>query len=174
MRKSYTVAFGGIIAALCLVLMLMAGVIQIATLAIPALAGVLLMFLVIELGVKWAVSVYFIVAVFSLLFVADKEAALMFTLFFGYYPILKSKLDRILPKALSISLKFIVFNSAMIAEYFVAVKILMVPDEEFMMFGVSVPLVLLFLANIVFVVYDIALLRVVVMYYQKIRSKLKF
>ena len=82
MRKSSSIiAFGGVIAALCLVLMLLSGVLQVATLAIPALSGMLLMFIVIELSAKWAVCVYAIVSVFSLLFVADKEAALMFTLF---------------------------------------------------------------------------------------------
>lgn len=175
MRKSSSiVAFGGVIAALCLVLMLISGVLQVATLAIPALSGMLLMFIVIELGAKWAVCVYAVVSVFSILFVADKEAALMFTLFFGYYPILKSKLDIILPKILSWTLKFLVFNVAMILEYFAAIKILMVPSEEYVLFGVSIPLVLLFLANIVFLLYDRALVGIVIMYYQRLRNNLKF
>ena len=175
MRKSSSiVAFGGVIAALCLVLMLISGVLQVATLAIPALSGMLLMFIVIELGAKWAVCVYAVVSVFSILFVADKEAALMFTLFFGYYPILKSKLDILSPKIFSWFLKFLVFNIAMILEYFVAIKILMVPSEEYVIFGVSIPLVLLFLANIVFILYDRALVGIVIMYYQRLRNNLKF
>ena len=174
MRKSFIVAFCGIIAALCIVLMIFAGAVQIATLAIPALSGMLLMFIVIEIGAKWALCVYAAVSVFSLLFVADKEAALMFTLFFGYYPILKAKLDNVSPKLLSLCIKLAVFNAAMICEYFAAIKILMIPDEEFMMFGVSIPLVLLFLANIVFVLYDKALIGVVAIYCQRLRGKFKF
>jgi hypothetical protein len=176
MRKSLSsrVAFCGIFAALCIVLMLIAGLVQIATFAIPVIAGALLMVLVIELGLKYALSVYIAVSVFSILFVADKEAALIFTLFFGYYPILKSKLDIISQKILSWVFKLLIFNAAMITEYFIAIKVLMVPDEEFMMFGVSLPLILLGVANIMFVIYDFALLRVVIIYYNRFRGKLNF
>ena len=131
MRRSFIVAFCGIIAALCIVLMIFAGAVQVATLAIPALSGMLLMFIVIELGVKWALCVYAAVSVFSLLFVADKEAALMFTLFFGYYPILKAKLDTVSPKLLSLCIKLAVFNAAMICEYFAAkTKLSLLPQDE--------------------------------------------
>lgn len=176
MRKSLSsrVAFSGIIAALCLVLMIIAGLVQIATFAIPVIAGALLMVLVIEIGPKYALSVYVGVSIFSILFVADKEAALMFTLFFGYYPILKAKLDIIVPKFLSWIIKFVIFNAAMIIEYFIAIKILMVSNEEFMMFGISIPLILLGLANIMFLIYDFALLRVVIIYYNRFRGKINF
>ena len=43
--------------------------------------------------------IYAAVAVLSLLFAADKEAALLFVLFFGYYPVLKSFLERISNKS---------------------------------------------------------------------------
>ena len=45
---------------------------------------------VIEIGGEnGAWMIYAAVAVLSLLFAADKEAALLFVLFFGYYPVLK-------------------------------------------------------------------------------------
>ena len=95
MQKSTAVALCGVIAALCIVLMLLSGLIQIASIAIPALCGILLIVIVLELSAKWALCVYAAVSVISLLLVADKEAAVMFAAFFGYYPILKAKLDPI-------------------------------------------------------------------------------
>lgn len=70
--------------------MFLTGLIPIGTYALPAIAGVLLIVAVIEIGAKWAWMIYAAVAVLSLLFAADKEAALLFVLFFGYYPVLKS------------------------------------------------------------------------------------
>lgn len=172
MRKTLSVAFCGVVAALCMVLMLLAGVVQVATIALPALAGIFLIVIVLELGSKWAWATYTVVAVLSLLFVAEKEAALMFVLFFGYYPILKATLDRIRKKWLSWAAKILVFNAAMLADYWIAVNLLMVPQEDFMMFGVSLPLLLLLLGNVVFVVYDYALFGVVVMYCRRLRDKL--
>ena len=172
MRKTMAVAFCGVIAALCMVLMLLAGVVQIATIALPALAGMFLMAIVLELCAKWAWLTYAVVSVLSLLFVSDKEAALMFVLFFGYYPVLKATLDRIPRKWLCWGAKLLIFHAAMIANYLLAVTVLMVPQEDFMMFGVSIPLLLLLLGNVVFVLYDSALFGVVVLYCRRLQGKL--
>lgn len=174
MQKSTAVALCGVIAALCIVLMLLSGLIQIASIAIPALCGILLIVIVLELSAKWALCVYAAVSVISLLLVADKEAAVMFAAFFGYYPILKAKLDPIRPKAVSFLIKLLIFNTAMILEYFAAIRLLGVPAEEYELFGVSLPLVLLVLANAVFVIYDYALFGLVVIYCSRVRPKLKF
>ena len=172
MQKSTTIALCGVIAALCIALMLLSGVIQIASVAIPAFCGILLIAIVLELSAKWALCVYLAVCIVSLLLSADKEAALLFTVFFGYYPILKSKLDPIRPKALSFIIKLLIFNAAMILDYFAALRLFGVPEEEYELFGVSIPLVLLALANIVFILYDYALFGLVVLYVSRIRPKL--
>ena len=174
LQKSSAVALCGVIAALCIVLMLLSGLVQIASIAIPALCGSLLIVIVLELSAKWAVCVYVAVSVVSLLLVADKEAAILFAAFFGYYPILKAKLDPIRPKALSFLIKLLIFNAAMVLEYFAATRLLSVPAEEYELFGVSLPLLLLALANVVFIIYDYALFGLVVLYVGKLRPKLRF
>ena len=98
----------------------------------------------------------------------------LFVSFFGYYPILKAKLDPIRPKALSFLIKLLIFNAAMVLEYFAATRLLSVPAEEYELFGVSLPLLLLALANVVFILYDYALFGLVVLYVGKIRPKLHF
>ena len=114
MSKSGKIALGGLLTALGVVLMFLTGLIPIGTYALPAIAGVLLIVAVIEIGAKWAWMIYAAVAVLSLLFAADKEAALLFVLFFGYYPVLKSFLERISNKVLSWISKFAVFNVAVV------------------------------------------------------------
>ena len=74
MSKSGKIALGGLLTALGVVLMFLTGLIPIGTYALPAIAGVLLIVAVIEIGAKWAWMIYAAVAVLSLLFAADKFA----------------------------------------------------------------------------------------------------
>ena len=86
--KSRQVAFGAMVAALSLVLMMLTAVLPVGTYALPCFAGILLVIIVIEFGVPWAVGVYAGVSILSFLLASDKEAALYYTLILGIYPIL--------------------------------------------------------------------------------------
>lgn len=171
MSKSGKIALGGLLTALGVVLMFLTGLIPIGTYALPAIAGVLLIVAVIEIGAKWAWMIYAAVAVLSLLFAADKEAALLFVLFFGYYPVLKSFLERISNKVLSWISKFAVFNVAVVACFFLAVNFLQLPEDSFTVFGFYLPWVFLILGNAVFLIYDIALSGLVATYVEKLHYR---
>ena len=167
LNKSVGIAFCGIITALSTVLMMCTGLLPVATYALPALSGVLMILVVVELGRQWAFPVFVATALLSSFLAADKEAVLLFIVFFGYYPILKSLLEQIRQKWLSWLLKFIVFNAAMITGFFAAVYLLMVPIEEFTIGTVFLPWILLILGNIVFLLYDYAVSGLVVLYFQR-------
>ena len=171
MSKSGKIALGGLLTALGVVLMFLTGLIPIGTYALPAIAGVLLIVAVIEIGATWAWMIYAAVAVLSLLFAADKEAALLFVLFFGYYPVLKSFLERISNKVLSWISKFAVFNVAVVACFFLAVNFLQLPEDSFTVFGIYLPWVFLILGNAVFLIYDIALSGLVATYVEKLHHR---
>lgn len=171
MSKSGKIALGGLLTALGVVLMFLTGLIPIGTYALPAIAGVLLIVAVIEIGAKWAWMIYAAVAVLSLLFAADKEAALLFVLFFGYYPVLKSFLERISNKVLSWISKFAVFNVAVVACFFLAVNFLQLPEDSFTVFGIYLPWVFLILGNAVFLIYDIVLSGLVATYVEKLHHR---
>ena len=171
MSKSGKIALGGLLTALGVVLMFLTGLIPIGTYALPAIAGVLLIVAVIEIGAKWAWMIYAAVAVLSLLFAAEKEAALLFVLFFGYYPVLKSFLERISNKVLSWISKFAVFNVAVVACFFLAVNFLQLPEDSFTVFGIYLPWVFLILGNAVFLIYDIALSGLVATYVEKLHHR---
>ena len=88
MKNSMKVAFCGVMAALSLVVMLLAGVVPVATVALPAVAGCLLIPVVVEAGLAWGFGVYGVCSVLAFLLVPDREAFLFYALFFGYYPVL--------------------------------------------------------------------------------------
>ncbi len=169
MKSTLRVAFCGMAAALSVVLLFLTNVFPTATIALPALAGVLLMPVVVEIGIRWGWMVFAVCAVLSFFLMADKEAFFMYILFFGYYPVLKALIEKHLHTGvLSWVLKLLVFNAAMAADVLLVVLVLQIPSETFFEFGLYTPVILAVAANIVFVVYDFALSGLVAVYWQRL------
>jgi hypothetical protein len=153
--------------------MFLTGMFPFATLALPALAGGMLVAVVIEMGAKTAVTVYVSVSLLSVLVVADKEAALMFLFFFGFYPIAKERLERLRPRALEIAVKFAIFNGTVAAAFLCVIYLLGVSEllEEFGDYGKYGAWFMLALGNVTFLLYDIALTKYISLYIYKLRQR---
>ncbi|MFA9381001.1 MAG: hypothetical protein ACERKO_08070 [Acetanaerobacterium sp.] len=173
-KASFKVALGGIVTALALMLLFATGLVPIATYALPALAGALLICIVAELGEKWAFSVYAATAILSLLITPDREAALLFLFFFGHYPVIKSMLERIKSRVIEWLLKFIVFNACVLTCYALIFYVFQMQYvmESFEEFGrYSVPIFLI-TGNLAFLLYDFTLSSLVAFYMKWVRVKL--
>lgn len=153
--------------ALSVVLVFLTGVIPIGEYVLPALAGLLLVAVVMELGPQWAWSVYLAVSLLSALLAPDKEAVLCYILLFGCYPILKSLIEKRAGRAASLVLKLCVFNAAAVLEFFLATALLHIPQDSFEIFGVNLPWLFLLMGNVVFLIYDYALSLLVTAYFKK-------
>ena len=174
MKNSSRVALGGVIASLCVLLMMMTGFFPFLTYAAPLLVGFLLIAVVCDCGYRWAVLVYLVVALLSVFIVPDKQAAMVF-LFLGYYPILKEYLDHKMKPGLLIWLvKFLVFNLSMIAAYGLMIYVFRMPDvmTEMGELGKWTGIVTLAAGNIVFLVFEMALNNVFRAYKTYFRPKL--
>jgi hypothetical protein len=171
-NQSGKIAFGGIITALCTVLMILTGFIPFGTYALPAIAGVLMVVVVLEVGANWAWAIFAAVSVLSFLLAADTEAKIMFILFFGYYPILKAAIEKVGKPVLSYLLKFAVFNAAMIASFFILIYVFGVPRESYTVFNINMPVVFLALGNIVFLIYDYAVSTLIMTYMKRFHSSI--
>lgn len=169
MRQSSKIALGGIVAALSVVLMMMTFIPSM-TFVLPAAAGVLLMLMVIEVNKSWAFMVFVAVSLISVFVVPDRMAAVMYILFFGYYPVLKALMESKLPRVLEVILKFAVFNAAIIAAYYLLTFVMGTPVLEFDFWAerglpvVALVAIVLVIANAVFFVYDLALSKLVEAY----------
>ena len=64
-----------------------------------------------------ALTAYAAVSLLALLFVPDKEVALIFVFLLGYYPLAKPKFERIRPAVLRIVCKLLLCNGAVLAMY---------------------------------------------------------
>lgn len=172
MKNSMKLAFCGVMAALSTVLLFLTGVAPMATLALPAIAGCLLIPVVVEVGLSWAVGVYGVCSVLSFLLAPDREAFLFYLLFFGHYPALFAVLGRIKSKVLRYIAKLLVFNAAMALEVLLSIYVLGIPLETLSILGPIGPVVLWVLANAVFVVYDLALEGLIVQYLHRLHPRL--
>ena len=167
MKQSSKCAIGGIVAAVSLVLMISVAIIPFLTYALPAVAGLFIVFIVIEIDKKWAFGVYCTVAILGMLLVPDKEVAVMYLAFFGYYPILKSLIEAKTPAALGWIIKVLTFVSTMAVSYYLMIKLMGVTIDETEDFGVMAYPILLGMGTVAFVMYDIALTKMLTLYLMK-------
>ena len=116
-QKSWGMAYCGIVTALCVALMLLGAVIPIAMFIAPAVAGFLVATVCVECGMQLALTAYAAVSLLALLFVPDKEVALIFVFLLGYYPLAKPRFDRIRPAVLRCVCKLLLCNAAVLAMY---------------------------------------------------------
>ena len=151
-KTSARVALGGIVAALCIVIMFLTGVVPALYIVSPMAAGLLMVILVEEVSVSWAWLTYLAVSLLSLIVTFDKDAALMFILFFGYYPILRLNLEKIRNKPLKIICKYLLFNVFLVIDWLLTVYLLGLPTFEDT--GSVMYTVLIFAFNVIFFFYD--------------------
>ena len=170
MSKSKQIAAGGIASSLCLLLMFLTGVFPF---ALPAMAGTLLVVVVLELNRATAVMVYVSVSLLSLFIAPDKEAALVFIFFFGYYPILKGLIEQIRLRPLELAVKYILFNGMMVLVYFLMIQFLGMQyvADEMMEYGPYGLYFLLGAGNFMFFYYDKALTGLISAYIYQFRPR---
>lgn len=164
MRNSVKITFAAIISALITVLMA-ASLIPNVTLAVPAVAGLLIIPVFAQCGALYAFFA-FLVSGFTSFFISDKTSWLLFVCLFGFYPILKPIIGKIKKPIIEWALKLAVFNLSALVCYFSEVLIISLKLTPLLLTGVWT------LGNIVFVLYDIAVSRVAAFYYIRLNNRI--
>ncbi|MEG1641051.1 MAG: hypothetical protein RR284_09030, partial [Ruthenibacterium sp.] len=164
--ESGKIALCGVFGALAVVMMLMGSVIPFATFVAPAFAGILIVPVVIEYGFGSGILLYTAISLLALFLAPDKEMALIFIFFLGYYPMAKAKLDRIHAKIVQWVAKIALFNVSIVAMYSGILLLFPIASvvAEFEESGVPLLGLLLAMGNVTFVLYDIALCRIIGLY----------
>lgn len=173
-RMSFRVSFCGVLAALMVAIMLLGTMIPTTTYICPALAGVLLIPVVWEFGFRTGGVLYLAVSLLSLFLAPDKEAGLFFVLLFGWYPLLRPKLQHIRRRVPRVVLKLVLFNLSLVVIFALLLFVLVMPDlqtEAQTWTGLLLAGMLL-LGNVAFLLYDLLLARVSDLYVCRLRPKL--
>lgn len=150
--KASSVALGGVLAALAVVIMCMGTIIPVATYVCPMLCAVVLQMVLKTCGTQIAWAWYGAVAILSALLAPDKEAAAVF-LFLGYYPIVKPRLDGTKLRWLW---KGLLFNGSVVVMYWLLIQLLGLSQvmEDFEGMGAAMLAALLILGNVTFFLLD--------------------
>ena len=174
-RRSQSVALCGVLGALAVALMLLGAVIPLAMFIAPAVDGLLVLVACEECGRTMAWTMYAAVSILSVLFVPDKEVALIFVFLLGYYPLLKDQLDRIPRRALRVLLKNLLYYAAIFSMY--GLLLVLFPADGFSQEAAAAGLALaaatVVMGNIAFLLFDQTLANLLRLYRLKWQPRLR-
>jgi hypothetical protein len=183
--KTKKMTLGASLSALGVVILFLGSMLETLDLSMAAIASFLCVFAVIELGGSYPFIIYAVTGILSVILMPYKMSGWFYVLFFGYYPIIKEKLER-LKKPIAWLIKLAVLNGAIWVCITVAYFLFLGPtqsktliDAFYSLFGdaslgSTVAIATYVLVNVAFVVYDIALTRLITVYLFRLRKKFRF
>lgn len=166
--KSRQMALCGLLTALAVVVMALAGAIGIGTFLGPMLAMAVLLPLLEEYGAKTALLAYVATSVLGVLIVPELELALVYGAF-GWYPILRPKLNRISSRPVRAALKVTLCTAMILLLYGVLLQLLGM-TADLLGIGIVWKLALLVLGIATFLLMDLALGRLTFLWRKKFRK----
>lgn len=162
------IVVAGVLAALSVIILYLGCAIEVLDLTMSAIVSLLVVVIVIEMGYKYAWLTYIATAILSILLLPQKSPAIFYACFMGFYPIIKSYLERINSALVRWIIKLVVGNAAL-ALMFILMS-LFLPDE---FEGGWLMLVTYLLGIIAFLMYDVALSKLITLYFVRIRERIK-
>ncbi|MBE6555672.1 MAG: hypothetical protein E7663_05535 [Ruminococcaceae bacterium] len=169
-RKSTRyLAASAILCAISVILLALGALIEVLDLSMAALASLAVVFAVIEMKGKYPYLIYAVTSVLALLLLPVKTPALIYALFAGYYPIVKARCEGHLKKPLAWLVKLIVFGVGLFVAVFLSLRFFL-PSETVAAWHYW----LLLIGMPVFVLYDVALTRLITVYYARWRRRFVF
>ena len=158
------------LAALSVVLLYLGSFIEVMDMAIAAIASLCVIITVIEYGKSAPWAVYGVTSILSLILLPNKSPAAFYALFFGFYPIIKEKLEK-KSKVVCWILKELIFNTCLALMILASLFIFTTGESEFESLLVIVATAVL--GEAAFILYDIALTRMISFYIFRLRDRLK-
>lgn len=171
---SYKVALGGIISSLCLLCMFLTGVFPVLYITLPMIAGILMMIMSVEISPSWAYLTFAATGLLAMFVTFDKEAALLYILLFGHYPVTKQFIEKIRLKLPKLILKLVIFNASILSQVWITVNLFGLTEyyEDLQENGRIYAAGTLLLVNLICLTYDYSLNGMLIIYNQKLRPRL--
>lgn len=176
MKRSlnYKIALGGTLASMCLACQFITGVFPVFYIIMPMICGVLITLMANETNIRWGFLMYLAVSVLSLFITPNKDAALIFIMFFGPYPLIRPAFSKIRPGFIGFAIKALFFNFCIIIYFLITVFLFGAQEliEEMGEFGKYGGFILLGIANMMFISYDYLMDTAQIFYKNKLRPKI--
>lgn len=171
MKNSKVIAYSGVATALSVVMLFLGSIFWVLGYTMPLVASLVMIILLDSISQKSALLTFVSTSVISFILLNDKECVLLYVLFFGYYPLIRDKINDIKPKFLSYLLKFITFNAAMVLTQVLCVYVFGIPFDD--MLGKWGIVLFVLCLNLVFVVFDKLYTLLLRLYRIKLKKKVE-
>lgn len=156
--RSRTIAFGGIFAALSLVMLYLACITPSGKVGLAAVAGLFPVGALLAAGKTAGYFSWLASGLLGLLMLPDKGIALLYLLFLGGYPVLKNNIEAKRKAPLEICAKLLYFNAVLLIMCFLFSGLFLAEGFSWMQ---DKPWLILLLGNLVFAVYDVGLTKLI-------------
>lgn len=167
--KANRVALVGMITALSLVFLYLATFSPTARLGITAIAGVFPAGAVISVGLRAGFFCYGATGILGLILLPSKGSAVLYLLFFGLWPMLKSLLEHLPNRILEWVCKLAAFNLILAVLFFGLREILLPFLPPFL----SASWMIFVVGNVAFVIYDVGFSKLIGLYIARIDRVLR-
>ena len=168
MRYTKRITLSAMLVALGVVMMVFGAVFEVMDLSIAALASLLIVFAMIEIGMPFPWLIWLATSLITAILFPSKLIWLAYAVF-APFPILKAYIER-LPRGVWLLLKLIYLNIILVALYFLVELIFGIPMLEGEIWLQAV--VYLFM-NIAFLAYDRLITVMVRLYFERIRHRFR-
>ena len=166
--KSREIALCGMMNALAVVLLSLGGLVPAATYCAPLLAMAVLLPVQEEYGKKMALTAWVSVSLLALMLTPDRETALVYV-FFGWYPVVRPRIAALPSRLVRLAVRLIIANAAILLLYGAVLRLMgLTADllEETFLLNAA----LLAMGNVVFLLLDLVLARLTVLWHRKWRK----
>ena len=169
-QQSRKVALCGVLCGLAVVVLLLGGLFSLAVYCAPLLAMAVLLPVLEEYGPGTAGAAYGAVAILALLLVPDREAALVYV-FFGWYPLLRPRIAALPSLPVRLVCRLGVCGLSMFLLYGVTIRLLGLTAVTEELGGGWLTAALAAMGCAVFLLLDLALGRLTVLWRRKLRRR---
>ena len=165
-RKTRVITLSALFAALSVISLYVASIWPTGRFGLVAFSSLFVAAAVCETGLVSGLYVFIITSALGMLILPDKSAPLLYTLFFGYYPVVKSLVERIRSRVAQWILKLLVFNASLLVIWFFFRTLVFGVDFE------TVTVLLVYIGcNIIFVIFDYGFSKVIGFYLDRISGR---
>ena len=169
-EQSRKVALCGVLCGLAVVVLLLGGLFSLAVYCAPLLAMAVLLPVLEEYGPGTAGAAYGAVAILALLLVPDRETALVYV-FFGWYPLLRPRIAALPSLPVRLVCRLGVCGLSMYLLYGVTIRLLGLTAVTEELGGGWLTAALAVMGCAVFLLLDLALGRLTVLWRRKLRRR---
>jgi len=166
--KTRTLTLSSLFAAFTVIALYIASIWPTGTIGLAAAASIFVVAAIVESGIAPGISVYIVGSALGMLLLPNRSAPLLYMLFFGYYPVVKSFIERFKSKPLQWILKLCVFNLALTALWFLFGELIF----DFGEFHPP-PGLLYTGGSVLFVIFDYGFTKVIWLYINRVSKYLK-